>query len=302
MADCRTPWEDRRPARLASRSASPPSTLTYTRAERRSGLVSTEVTVTNPIRGSSSSLVIADPITSRMSSLTLLMRWAIGGDSSARGPGTLVVLTRECRPRSGGLDRTPTRLDNAIRRSAPGRLHGARRRRRPPTRTRACSVARCRARPPRPPRRRSAVEAVLSASAGAFACPSSRGSRSGAGEPPPRRRRWSPTQDRPSRRSERPAIRAQPPASPGPGELFERLLDLPSLEELEEVAHLHVLIALEHDPTLQALVDLLDVVLEPPERADAAGPHDGAVANQAHLGGPGDLAVGHQAAGDRADA
>src|SRR5215211_5965859 len=199
-----------------------------------------------------------------MSSLTLLMRWAIGGDSSARGPGTLVVLTRECRPRSGGHDRTPTRLDNA--------------------------------------RRRSAVEAVLSASAGAFACPSSRGSRSGAGEPPPRRRRWSPTQDRPSRRSERPAIRAQPPASPGPGELFERLLDLPSLEELEEVAHLHVLIALEHDPTLQALVDLLDVVLEPPERADAAGPHDGAVANQAHLGGPGDLAVGHQAAGDRADA
>ena len=55
------------------------STLTYTRAERRSGLVSTEVTVTNPMRGSSSSVAIADPITSRMSSLTLLMRWAIGG-------------------------------------------------------------------------------------------------------------------------------------------------------------------------------------------------------------------------------
>ena len=45
-----------------------------TRAERRSGLVSTEVTVTNPIRGSSSSVAIADPITSRITSFTLLMR------------------------------------------------------------------------------------------------------------------------------------------------------------------------------------------------------------------------------------
>ena len=49
-------------------------------AVRRSGLVSTEVTVTNPIRGSSSSVEIADPITSRMTSLTLRMRSVIAGD------------------------------------------------------------------------------------------------------------------------------------------------------------------------------------------------------------------------------
>ena len=51
----RTPCEELRPASVASRSASSPSTLTWTFAARRSGLVWTEVTVTNPIRGSSSS-------------------------------------------------------------------------------------------------------------------------------------------------------------------------------------------------------------------------------------------------------
>ena len=42
----------RQPRQRLARSASSPSTLTYTRAWRRSGLVSTEVTVTKPMRGS----------------------------------------------------------------------------------------------------------------------------------------------------------------------------------------------------------------------------------------------------------
>ena len=58
----------------SSRSASPPSTLTYTRAVRRSGLVSTAVTVTNPIRGSFSSVAMASPRTSRITSLTRRIR------------------------------------------------------------------------------------------------------------------------------------------------------------------------------------------------------------------------------------
>lgn len=46
------------------------------------------------------------------------------------------------------------------------------------------------------------------------------------------------------------------------GELFEGLLDLLGLEELEDVVDLHVLVAVQHDPALEALLDLLDVVLE----------------------------------------
>src|SRR3954467_2239085 len=50
--DCRKPFEWRSPARASSRAASSPSTLKYTRALRRSGDVSTPVTVTKPMRGS----------------------------------------------------------------------------------------------------------------------------------------------------------------------------------------------------------------------------------------------------------
>src|SRR3954469_7866176 len=49
---CRKPREWRSPASASSRSSSSPSTLKYTRALRRSGLVSTPVTVTKPMRGS----------------------------------------------------------------------------------------------------------------------------------------------------------------------------------------------------------------------------------------------------------
>src|SRR5512141_1075866 len=83
--------------------------------------------------------------------------------------------------------------------------------------------------------------------------------------------------------------------------LLEGLLDLPGLEELEDVALLHVGEAVQHDAALLALVDLGDVVLEAAQRADLAGPDDGAVADQAHAGAAGDLAVGDLAAGDRSD-
>src|SRR5439155_21709414 len=69
--DWRYPCEDDNPASDSSRSLSSPSTLTKTRARRRSGLVSTAVTVTNPTRGSFSSVAIASLNTSRMASLTL---------------------------------------------------------------------------------------------------------------------------------------------------------------------------------------------------------------------------------------
>src|SRR5688572_17695112 len=51
----RTPCEELRPEMVASRFLAEPRTLTKTFACRRSGLVSTPVIVTNPIRGSFSS-------------------------------------------------------------------------------------------------------------------------------------------------------------------------------------------------------------------------------------------------------
>jgi hypothetical protein len=44
--------------------------------------------------------------------------------------------------------------------------------------------------------------------------------------------------------------------------LLERLLDLLGLEDLEHVAHLDVMDALEDDAALESLLDLSDVVLE----------------------------------------
>src|SRR5262249_39078665 len=55
---CRKPCADPSPARLSARVSASPRTLTYTRAWRRSGLVLTAVTVTNPTRGSLISLVM----------------------------------------------------------------------------------------------------------------------------------------------------------------------------------------------------------------------------------------------------
>src|SRR6185437_8457761 len=71
---CRKPCAERRPVRLSDRTCSSPRTLTNTRAWRRSGLVLTPVTVTNPTRGSWRSLAIASLSTSRTASSTRRMR------------------------------------------------------------------------------------------------------------------------------------------------------------------------------------------------------------------------------------
>ena len=57
-------------ATVASRSAGWPMTLTQTLAWRRSGVVSTDVMVANPTRGSATSRVTIDPISWRRSSST----------------------------------------------------------------------------------------------------------------------------------------------------------------------------------------------------------------------------------------
>src|SRR3954447_14461782 len=59
---------------VSPRTVASPSTLTKTRAWRRSGLVSTAVTVTKPTRGSLRSCVRASLSTSRMASFTRRMR------------------------------------------------------------------------------------------------------------------------------------------------------------------------------------------------------------------------------------
>src|SRR4051812_43183986 len=83
---------------------------------------------------------------------------------------------------------------------------------------------------------------------------------------------------------------------------LELPLDLARLEDLEDVAFLHVLVALDGDAALVAFLDLADVVLEAPQRADPAGVDDASVAHQAHGGAAADRAVGDVGAGDRADA
>src|SRR5215208_7732727 len=62
---------------VASRSSGLPRTDTYTRAWRRSGVVSTDVTVTNPMRGSRRPSAIRTETTSRTASFTRRMRSAI---------------------------------------------------------------------------------------------------------------------------------------------------------------------------------------------------------------------------------
>src|SRR4051812_7729337 len=78
----RKPRDDVSPSSAAVRSASSPRTLTYTRAARRSGLVSTEVTVTNPMRGSLRPWASSEERTSLTASLTRRIR----------APGILVKL------------------------------------------------------------------------------------------------------------------------------------------------------------------------------------------------------------------
>src|SRR3954468_8682417 len=70
----RKPRDDVSPSSAASRSSASPRMLTYTRAKRRSGLVSTPVTVTKPMRGSLRPWASCEDSTSRTASLTLRIR------------------------------------------------------------------------------------------------------------------------------------------------------------------------------------------------------------------------------------
>src|SRR3954451_10949796 len=83
---------------------------------------------------------------------------------------------------------------------------------------------------------------------------------------------------------------------------FELPLNLARLEHLENVAFLHVLVAVEHDAALEAGRHLARVLLEAPQRADPPGPDHGAVADEPDAGATPDHAVEHVGAGDRADA
>src|SRR3954470_3709882 len=74
ISACRNPREWRRPASASSRACSSPSTLKNTRAVRRSGGVSTPVTVTKPIRGSFRPAASCAERTSLTASFTLRIR------------------------------------------------------------------------------------------------------------------------------------------------------------------------------------------------------------------------------------
>src|SRR5215210_8507690 len=77
IACWKRPCADWSPASVSSRSSSLPRTDTYTRAWRRSVLVSTEVTVTNPMRGSLTPSASRADTTSRRASFTRRMRSAM---------------------------------------------------------------------------------------------------------------------------------------------------------------------------------------------------------------------------------
>src|SRR5918992_2293504 len=76
-------------------------------------------------------------------------------------------------------------------------------------------------------------------------------------------------------------------------------LDLLRLEDLEHVALLHVVEALEEDAALEALLDLADVVLEALQLGDRRLVDNRAFAHDAHLRVPLDDAARHVRAGNR---
>src|SRR5206468_8722957 len=70
---------------------------------------------------------------------------------------------------------------------------------------------------------------------------------------------------------------------------------------LDDVAHLDVLVTVEPDAALEALLDLRDVVLEAPQRPDLAFIDHAVVAQQAKLRIAADRALGDVAARDDAE-
>ena len=132
-----------RPASAAATPSSP-STDTKTRARRRSGAVSTAVTVTNPTRGSLSLRVIASDRTSRTASSTRRMR----------SPVTLAPPGRSTRP-GAARTRTPCGKRASSARSTASAASSQRPRpSRPRAPRRASSAARSPGGRPRPRTRR----------------------------------------------------------------------------------------------------------------------------------------------------
>src|SRR3954451_7848971 len=93
---CSAPWAERSPAIVAPRSSAFPSTLTYTRAWRRSEVVLTLVIVTKPIRGScrswataSVSTCLTASSTRRIRSEGILVRYLGEGGERALDPAGL---------------------------------------------------------------------------------------------------------------------------------------------------------------------------------------------------------------------
>src|SRR5436309_336084 len=78
-----------------------------------------------------------------------------------------------------------------------------------------------------------------------------------------------------------------------------RSLDLARLVDLEHVAFLEVVEAVEQNPALEALCHLADVVLEAPELGDRRLVDDRPVADDSDLGVPAHDAVRDVGAGDR---
>src|SRR5207244_4107289 len=77
--------------------------------------------------------------------------------------------------------------------------------------------------------------------------------------------------------------------------------DLATLEGLDLVAVLDVVVVLDQHAALEPRRDLAHVLLEALERGDGPLVHDGAVPDQADVGRAPDDAVGDVAAGDRAE-
>src|SRR5580658_4483866 len=84
------------------------------------------------------------------------------------------------------------------------------------------------------------------------------------------------------------------PRCSGPG-------DLALVVGLNDVAVLEVLEVREPDTALEARRHFADVVLEAAQRVDGTLPDDRSLAQEAHLGPAGDLAVTHVATGHGAD-
>src|SRR6185503_10914431 len=78
-------------------------------------------------------------------------------------------------------------------------------------------------------------------------------------------------------------------------------LDLTRLVDLQHVAFLEVVEALEQDAALEALLDLADVVLEALQLRDPGLVDHGAVADDADVGAAANLAVRDVRAGNRAE-